>query len=130
MKNRGTSKSKRCLACPRRRMQMSDALERFVNWKRELNRKLWPLPLLSPIYDAGLLLGVFKVPAQPYLPPHLQPQYRQPFSQPQPAPQLHYHPPQTGFQQPSPYGMGACPNCGSPFQPYVNFCDRCGTHIR
>ncbi|MGD0423976.1 MAG: zinc ribbon domain-containing protein [Candidatus Bathyarchaeia archaeon] len=39
-------------------------------------------------------------------------------------------PPQTGFQQPSPYGMGACPNCGSPLQPYVNFCDRCGTHVR
>jgi predicted amidophosphoribosyltransferase len=26
--------------------------------------------------------------------------------------------------------MGACPNCGSPLQPYVNFCDRCGTHVR
>jgi len=47
----------------------------------------------------------------------------------QPAPQLYYPPPQTGFQQPSPYGMGDCPNCGSPLQPYVNFCDICGTQI-
>ena len=45
-------------------------------------------------------------------------------------PLLYYPPPQTGFQQPSPYGMGACPNCGSPLQPYVNFCDRCGTRLR
>jgi len=94
---------------------MSDAIERFLQWKRELDQKLWPLPLLSPIYDAGLLMGVFKAPAQPYLP--------------QPAPQPYYPPPQTGFQQPSPYGMGACPNCGSRLQPYVNFCDRCGTRL-
>ena len=40
----------------------------------------------------------------------------------------YYSPP--GFQQPSPYGMCACPNCGSPLQFYVNFCDRCGTHIK
>ncbi|MGA2785758.1 MAG: zinc ribbon domain-containing protein, partial [Candidatus Bathyarchaeia archaeon] len=69
--------------------------------------KLWPLPLLSPLYDAGLVMGLFTAPTQ-----------------------LYYPPPQTGFQQPSPYGMGACPNCGSPLQPYVNFCDRCGTHVR
>jgi len=37
---------------------------------------------------------------------------------------------QPGFQQPSPYGMCACPNCDSPLQPYVNFCDRCGTRLR
>jgi hypothetical protein len=43
---------------------MSDAIERFLNWKRELDQKLWPLPLLSPLYDAGLLMGVFKLPPQ------------------------------------------------------------------
>src|SRR5208282_3259187 len=111
---------------------MSDAIERFLQWKRELDQKLWPLPLLSPLYDAGLVMGLFKAPAQPYLPPQYeQPRYRQPFSQqPQPAPQSYYPPPQTGFQQPSPYGMGACPNCGSRLQAYVNFCDRCGTRLR
>ena len=75
----------------------------------------------------------FPAPAQPYPPPaqYQRPQYRQPFSQqPQPAPQPYYPPPQTGFQQPSPYGMGACPNCGSPLQPYVSYCDRCGTRLR
>jgi len=44
-------------------------------------------------------------------------------------PILYYPPTQTSFQQPSPHGMGACPNCGSPLQCYVNFCDRCGTRL-
>ena len=87
---------------------MSDAIERFVKWKHKQVEDTWPLALLSPVYDVGLVLGLFKTPAQ-----YRQSQYWQPFS-----------------QQLSPYGMGACPNCGSPLQPYVNFCDRCGTHVR
>ena len=50
---------------------MSDAIERFRKWKRKQVEDTWPLALLSPVYDAGLILGLFKAPPQPYLPSQL-----------------------------------------------------------
>jgi hypothetical protein len=62
---------------------MSDAIERFLQWKRELNQKLWPLPLLSPLYDAGLVIGLFKPP--PLNPSNTYPQPNLPYPQYSPA---------------------------------------------
>jgi hypothetical protein len=35
---------------------MNGSVKRFLQWKQELNEKLWPVPLLSPLYDAGLVI--------------------------------------------------------------------------
>ena len=52
---------------------MSDAIERFLKWKHKQVEDTWPLALLSPVYDVGLVLGLFKTPAQ-----YRQSQYWQP----------------------------------------------------
>ncbi len=64
--------------------------------------------------------------SQPY-PPLARPPPPQPAQQPYyPQPQLQ----QEALAQPTPWGLSACPNCGNPLQPGVNFCDRCGTRLR
>jgi hypothetical protein len=72
---------------------------------------------------------------RPVMPPAVAPPYP-PMAQPEPQyPQTmqppYYTQPQQGpLAQPTPWGAGICPNCGTPFQPGANFCDRCGTRLR
>ncbi len=80
-------------------------------------------------FGRPIRMPLFRPVARPTVPPYppmAQPAYPQP-----PIQQPYYPQPQPGsVAQPTPWNVGICPNCSTPFQPGANFCDRCGTRLR
>jgi hypothetical protein len=88
--------------------------------------------IMLPYLITGNVRAFFGRTRRYAVPPSVQAQVGQPYMPPTQAPYPQPSPRQPSYPQPQPttWGPVSRPNCGTPNQPGVNFCDHCGTRLK